>query len=110
LNLDRSGPIARTCSVDTAQRRNGPSYSALLDRRRLDPEALRTPAEPMTEPIRSIAQVGTDHATETVTAVAGRLRRGLRLFSSAGDQPRARRATDVILLTISFVGIVFVGH
>jgi uncharacterized membrane protein YbhN (UPF0104 family)/tRNA A-37 threonylcarbamoyl transferase component Bud32 len=51
----------------------------------------------------------TDAATDAVTAVAGRIKRGLRLFSSAGDQPRARRATDVVLLTISFVGIVFVG-
>jgi len=42
-------------------------------------------------------------------AMASRIRRGLRLFSSSGDQPRARRATDVVLVTISFVGIVFVG-
>jgi uncharacterized protein (TIRG00374 family) len=40
---------------------------------------------------------------------SSRVRRGVRLFTSAEDQPRARRATDVILLTISFVGIVFIG-
>ena len=49
-------------------------------------------------------------SNESMTeAMASRIRRGLRLFSSSGDQPRARRATDVVLLTISFVGIVFVG-
>ncbi len=63
----------------------------------------------MTDATESASSDGTGNATETVTTMAGRLRRGLRLFTSAGDQPRARRATDVILLTISFVGIVFVG-
>ena len=49
-------------------------------------------------------------SNESMTeAMASRIRRGLRLFSSSGDQPRARRATDVVLVTISFVGIVFVG-
>ncbi len=48
-------------------------------------------------------------AADAVTAMASRIRRGLRLFSSSGDQPRARRATDVVLLTLSFVGIVLVG-
>ncbi len=49
-------------------------------------------------------------SNESMTeAMANRIRRGLRLFSSSGDQPRARRATDVVLLTISFIGIVFVG-
>jgi uncharacterized protein (TIRG00374 family) len=48
-------------------------------------------------------------AAATATAMSSRVRRGLRLFTSAQDEPRARRATDVILLTISFVGIVFVG-
>ena len=49
-------------------------------------------------------------SNESMTeAMASRIRRGLRLFSSSDDQPRARRATDVVLLTISFVGIVFVG-
>lgn len=42
-------------------------------------------------------------------AIAGRIRRGLRLFASSADQPRARRATDVVLLTLSTVGIVLVG-
>lgn len=42
-------------------------------------------------------------------AMAGRIRRGLRLFASTGDQPRARRATDVVLLTLSTAGIVLVG-
>jgi glycosyltransferase 2 family protein len=44
-----------------------------------------------------------------MTAASSRLRRGLRLFTSAPDEPRARRATDVILLVISLVGMVFVG-
>ena len=48
-------------------------------------------------------------ATDTVAAMADKLRRGLRLFTGDGDQPRARRATDVILLVVSFVGIVLVG-
>jgi uncharacterized protein (TIRG00374 family) len=38
-----------------------------------------------------------------------RPRRGLRLFISTPDLPRARRATDVILLVASLVGILFVG-
>ncbi len=50
-----------------------------------------------------------DTVSDTVTAVAAKLRRGLRLFASGGDQPRARRATDVILLAVSFVGIILVG-
>lgn len=41
--------------------------------------------------------------------LTGRLPRPVRLFASVGDQPRARRATDVILLAVSFVGIVLVG-
>jgi uncharacterized protein (TIRG00374 family) len=44
-----------------------------------------------------------------MTAMTGRVRRGLRLFTSAPDLPRARRATDVVMLAISFVAIVFVG-
>ena len=48
-------------------------------------------------------------ATDAVADMADKLRRGLRLFTGAGDQPRARRATDVILLVVSFVGIVLVG-
>ena len=48
-------------------------------------------------------------AADAVTAMAKRIRRGFRLFSSSGDQPRARRATDIVLLTLSFVGIVLVG-
>ena len=69
----------------------------------------------MTEATGPVTRAGTSNATETsdatetVTEMAGRLRRGLRLFTSAGDQPRARRATDVILLAISFVGIALVG-
>ena len=60
----------------------------------------------MTEATGSVTS--TD-ATETVAAITSRIRRGLRLFTSSGDQPRARRATDVILLTVSFAGIVLVG-
>jgi len=63
----------------------------------------------MTDAAESVRGSGTSNAAETVTAMTSRLRRGLRLFTSAGDQPRARRATDVILLTISFAGIVLVG-
>jgi uncharacterized membrane protein YbhN (UPF0104 family) len=63
----------------------------------------------MAEPTAPVTSAGTGNATETVAAMTNRIRRGLRLFTSAGDQPRARRATDVILLTISFVGIVLVG-
>jgi len=63
----------------------------------------------MTDAAGSVVGDGSGDATEMVTAMAGRLRRGLRLFTSAGDQPRARRATDVILLAISFVGIALVG-
>jgi uncharacterized membrane protein YbhN (UPF0104 family) len=48
-------------------------------------------------------------AIDTVSAMAVKLRRGVRLFTSIDDQPRARRATDVILLAVSFVGIVLVG-
>ncbi len=42
-------------------------------------------------------------------AMANRIRRGLRLWASAGNQPRARRATDVVLLTLSTFGIVLVA-
>jgi uncharacterized membrane protein YbhN (UPF0104 family)/tRNA A-37 threonylcarbamoyl transferase component Bud32 len=63
----------------------------------------------VTEASGSVVIGGAGNPGETVATVAGRIRRGLRLFTSAGDQPRARRATDVILLTISFVGIVLVG-
>lgn len=43
------------------------------------------------------------------TDLAGRLRQGLRLFASVGEQPRARRATDVILLLSSALGVTLVG-
>lgn len=66
--------------------------------------------EPMTATNRSGSNIDADHdAMAAMAAMADRIRRGLRLFSSSGDQPRARRATDVVLLTISFVGIVLVG-
>lgn len=54
------------------------------------------------------SEPGTD-PTETVTAMSRTVRRGPRLFTSAPDLPRARRATDVILLAVSFAGSVFVG-
>ena len=63
----------------------------------------------MTAADASVSSNPSDDSTDVVTAVAGRIKRGLRLFSSVGDQPRARRATDVVLLAISFVGIVLVG-
>jgi uncharacterized membrane protein YbhN (UPF0104 family) len=46
---------------------------------------------------------------DVVTAMADRLRRGARLFTNVGDQPRARRATDVLLLMTSLIGIVMIG-
>ncbi len=65
---------------------------------------------PMTEAASPIEAGGQSDATESAPEIIGdRIRRRLRLFTSAVDQPRARRATDVILLTISFVGIVLVG-
>ncbi len=63
----------------------------------------------MTESAGSVPTSAHGNATEVVATMAGRLRRGLRLFASAVDQPRARRSTDVILLTISCVGMVLVG-
>jgi len=45
----------------------------------------------------------------TGPAMTDQQRRGLRLFAGAGGQPRARRATDVILLTLSLIGILFVA-
>jgi glycosyltransferase 2 family protein len=48
-------------------------------------------------------------AVDAVAAMAGTLRRGTRLFTTVGDQPRARRATDVILLTTSLIGILLIG-
>jgi hypothetical protein len=63
----------------------------------------------MTESNRSVASVGADAAADMATAMAGRLRRGLGLFASGSDQPRARRATDVNLLTVSSVGILLGG-
>ena len=44
-----------------------------------------------------------------MTAMAENLRRRVRLFATVGDQPRARRSTDVILLVMSLIGIVLVG-
>jgi len=44
-----------------------------------------------------------------VTAMAEHLRRRARLFATVGDQPRARRSTDVIMLVSSLFGIVLVG-
>ncbi len=41
--------------------------------------------------------------------MAVKFRRGLRLFTERRRPTRARRATDVILLAVSFVGIVLVG-
>jgi uncharacterized membrane protein YbhN (UPF0104 family) len=46
---------------------------------------------------------------DVVAAMADRLRRGTRLFTNVGDQPRARRATDVLLLSTSLVGILMIG-
>lgn len=46
---------------------------------------------------------------DVVAAMADKLRRGARLFTNVGDQPRARRATDVLLLTLSSIGIVLIG-
>jgi glycosyltransferase 2 family protein len=48
-------------------------------------------------------------SVDAVTAMAGKLRPGTRLFTTVGDQPRARRATDVLLLTTSLTGILLIG-
>jgi uncharacterized membrane protein YbhN (UPF0104 family) len=48
-------------------------------------------------------------ATPPIDTVAVQPKRGVRLFQQTGDQPRARRATDVILLVLSSVGLVLVG-
>jgi glycosyltransferase 2 family protein len=37
------------------------------------------------------------------------IKRGTRLFSDDGAQPRARRATDVILFALSTIGLILVG-
>jgi uncharacterized membrane protein YbhN (UPF0104 family) len=46
---------------------------------------------------------------DAATTIAGETRRGVRLFAAIVDQPRARRATDVLLLTTSTVGILLIG-
>ncbi len=46
---------------------------------------------------------------DAVTAMTGGMRPGARLFITVGDQPRARRATDVLLLTTSLTGILMIG-
>ena len=43
------------------------------------------------------------------TEVASRIRRGFQLFVHVGDLPRARRATDVILLLVSLIGVALGG-
>jgi glycosyltransferase 2 family protein len=48
-------------------------------------------------------------SVDAVTTIAGELRRGTRLFTAVGDQPRARRATDVLLLTTSLTGILMIS-
>ena len=42
-----------------------------------------------------------DETTTLTPTLTPALRRGLRLFAQTDDQPRARRATDVILLGLS---------
>jgi uncharacterized protein (TIRG00374 family) len=44
-----------------------------------------------------------------VTPITGGVRRRARLFIDGEEQPRARRATDVLLVVSSLVGLVFVG-
>jgi uncharacterized protein (TIRG00374 family) len=48
-------------------------------------------------------------AASAAANAADRIRRGFRLFSHVGDQPRARRATDLILLVVSLSGVALVG-
>ena len=43
------------------------------------------------------------------TTLTPTLRRGLRLFAQTDDQPRARRATDVILLGLSCLSLLTVA-
>ncbi len=44
-------------------------------------------------------------AANRTAEMAHRFRRGFLLFATVGDQPRARRATDVILLVLSLAGV-----
>lgn len=46
---------------------------------------------------------------DVARTIAGEMRRGVRLFAVIGDQPRARRATDVLLLATSMIGILLIG-
>lgn len=46
---------------------------------------------------------------EGATDAVDGLRRGFQLFAAVGDEPRARRATDAILLAVSLVGLLVVG-
>lgn len=50
-----------------------------------------------------------NYAANAAANAADRIRRGFQLFAHVGDQPRARRATDVMLLVVSMVGVVLVG-
>ncbi len=51
----------------------------------------------------------TNAAADVAAEVVVRIRRGFQLFAHVGEQPRARRATDVILLAVSLIGVVLVG-
>ncbi len=60
-----------------------------------------------TSPVASTqaAPIGND----AIEPIPGLIERGTRLFSDDGAQPRARRATDVILLAMSMAGLLFIG-
>jgi glycosyltransferase 2 family protein len=68
-----------------------------------------TTATPANTPAGTPGDPPAGAGVDAVTAMAVKLRRGTRLFTNVGDQPRARRATDVLLLTTSLVGIVMIG-
>ena len=55
-----------------------------------------------TQPEDAVAPTGSDRPARPV---AHAWRRDIRLFSSAGDAPRSRRPTDVVLLALAVVAV-----
>ena len=55
-----------------------------------------------TQPEDAVAPTGSDRPARSV---AHAWRRDIRLFSSAGDAPRSRRPTDVVLLALAVVSV-----
>ena len=52
---------------------------------------------------------GVNAAANAAANATDRIRRGFQLFAHVGEQPRARRATDVILLLVAMSGVALVG-